>query len=85
MKDLDIAVNNVKTYFYSEVSLESVSKQINALKKPLQKTMNKQLRTGVKLPVPQTFSLDITETDVVPLDNFILIESNPKINKPAPV
>jgi hypothetical protein len=44
VQDLNITVSNFKTYFYSDVTLDALSKQISALNKPLQKTINKQLR-----------------------------------------
>lgn len=65
IKDLNIEVLNVETFYKQEFDIENVNNQIGYLKDPFKANMNLTLKKGIKLPIPEKLQTDLGKSDLI--------------------
>lgn len=81
IKEVDMQVTKVQTFFWSDVDTDTVNVGIKTFQDPLRKALNSKLKKGVSLPIPDTIKADISESDLIQFDHYILIQANPNFHK----
>ena len=79
MKTIKFEVQGVETYFETDSKLEDVQDNISLFVGPIQAGMNQKLRKGMRLPVPNLFITDLSNSDLIQFDGFIMIQADPKV------
>ena len=60
VSEIGINVTNVQTFFKTDQDIEAVNKSMEHIKEPFQNKINRLLRRGFKLPLPERLFSDIS-------------------------
>ena len=79
--EMEPSVSDLKVYFISDMTKESMNLQVQAIASPFTTLINSQLVQGYQLPLPRTLQQDLSQTRMYTYDSFIMIESNPQVQQ----
>ena len=79
VKAITFTVEDVKTYFESESTVEDVQERIELFVAPVQSTLNLKLKKGIVLPVPDLIVTDLSDSELIQFDGYIMIQADPKV------
>ena len=79
--DMQAKVNEIEVYFMSDITTASMDSQVTAIASPFSTLINTQLIQGFQLPLPRGIRDDLSKTRLFTYDRFILIESDPQVQK----
>ncbi|CDW78196.1 phospholipid transfer protein [Stylonychia lemnae] len=78
--NVTFTVHNMKAFFETKSTVEDIQDQIQVFVAPIQNSMNQKLKKGIKLPMPKLIQSDLSDSDLIQFDHFIMIQADP-INK----
>eukprot|EP00347_Sterkiella_histriomuscorum_P017917 403347484 len=79
VKKISFEVQGLQTFFESDTTVEDVQERIDLFVTPIQSSMNQKLRKGVRLPVPDLIITDVSNSELIQFNGFIMIQADPKI------